>query len=151
MEMCWTAASASGPCSRMSPMWLTSKMPTPVRTALCSAIMPPADGYSTGMSQPLNSTTLAPIWRWTEFSAVLRITGVVVSAADNFSSIKSSGLGCWDGETHYPNMQTAKAATEGQAAKSDTRSNFLDMSSSGLPHSVQWLTARTTFSFPSVP
>ena len=34
MEMCWTAASACGPASRMSPMWLTSKMPTPVRTAI---------------------------------------------------------------------------------------------------------------------
>ena len=44
-------------------MWLTSKMPTPVRTALCSAMMPPAEGYSTGMSQPLNSTIFAPIWR----------------------------------------------------------------------------------------
>ena len=62
-------------------MWLTSKMPTPVRTALCSAIMPPADGYSTGMSQPLNSTILAPIWRWTAFSAVLRMVGVVASTA----------------------------------------------------------------------
>ena len=91
IEMCWTAASACGPASRISPMWLTSKIPTPVRTALCSAIMPPADGYSTGISQPLNSTILAPIWRWTEWSAVLRMAGVVASTAGNETSIKSSG------------------------------------------------------------
>src|SRR6266403_984886 len=72
--MCCTAAIAWGPANRISPMWLTSKMPTPVRTAMCSATMPhPIDaGYSTGMSQPLNSTIFAPIWRWTGFNAVLR-------------------------------------------------------------------------------
>src|SRR5208282_5373078 len=62
--------------------------PTPVRTAICSATMPhPIDaGYSTGMSQPLNSTIFAPIWRWTAFNAVLRTfpgtTGGVASATD---------------------------------------------------------------------
>src|SRR5208282_5000411 len=61
---------------------------TPVRTAMCSATMPqPIDaGYSTGMSQPLNSTIFAPIWRWTAFNAVLRTflgaTGGVASATD---------------------------------------------------------------------
>ena len=89
IEMCWTAASASGPGSRISPMWLTSKMPTPVRTALCSAIMPPAEGYSTGMSQPLNSTIFAPIWRCTGLSAVLRMAGVVASTAGNGTSIRA--------------------------------------------------------------
>jgi hypothetical protein len=34
------------------------------------------------MSQPLNSTIFAPIWRWTAFSAVLRTAGAVVSTAD---------------------------------------------------------------------
>src|SRR6266699_2046522 len=50
----------------------------PVRTAMCSAMIPPPSdaGYSTGMSQPLNSTIFAPIWRWTAFSAVLRMAGV---------------------------------------------------------------------------
>src|SRR5690349_9485348 len=43
--------------------------------------MPPLDGYSTGMSQPLNSTIFAPIRRWTVFSAVLRTVGVVASTA----------------------------------------------------------------------
>ena len=41
----------------MSPMWLTSKTPTPVRTAMCSAIRAE---YSTGMSQPPKSTIFAP-------------------------------------------------------------------------------------------
>ena len=69
-------------------MWLTSKMPTPVRTAMCSLTMPqPMEaGYSTGMSQPLNSTILAPIWRWTAFSAVLRTvfgsSGGITGATD---------------------------------------------------------------------
>jgi len=35
---------------------------------------------STGMSQPLNSTIFAPIWRWTAFNAVLRI--MVASTTD---------------------------------------------------------------------
>src|ERR1051326_6203617 len=58
-------------------------MPTPVRTAMCSAMMPPprGGGYSAGMSQPLNSTIFAPIWRWTAFSAVLRMVGA--STEDN--------------------------------------------------------------------
>jgi len=86
IEICCTAASAPGPNRRISPMWLTSKMPTPVRTALCSAMMPPTDGYSTGMSQPLKSTILAPAWRWTAFRAVLRIM-VDTSTAGNESSI----------------------------------------------------------------
>src|ERR1039457_1625543 len=41
-------------------MWLTSNRPTPVRTAMCSAMRaPPGPGYSTGMSQPPKSTILA--------------------------------------------------------------------------------------------
>src|SRR5580704_12750632 len=88
MEMCWTAARACGPAKRISPMWLTSKMPTPVRTAMCSLMMPQpiAAGYSTGMSQPLKSTIFAPIWRWTAFSAVLR-TGAATGVSDNNSEI----------------------------------------------------------------
>jgi hypothetical protein len=59
-------------------------------------MMPPAEGYSTGISQPLNSTIFAPIWRWTELSAVLRMVGVVASTAGNETSIKSSdGLLNW--------------------------------------------------------
>jgi len=50
------------------------KMPTPVRTAIVLGdnAAPIDVGYSTGMSQPLNSTIFAPIWRWTGSTAVLR-------------------------------------------------------------------------------
>jgi len=54
----------------MSPMWLTSKTPTPVRTAKVLLHQSATEGYSTGMSQPLKSTILAPNWRWTAFKAV---------------------------------------------------------------------------------
>src|SRR5271155_165763 len=93
----------------MSPICETSKMPTPVRTALCSAIRPPTDGYSTGMSQPLKSTIFAPIWRWTAFRAVLRTVGVVAETADNGSSIRAVAAGMlklitltWGWQEHQP-------------------------------------------------
>src|SRR5882757_5462203 len=50
-------------------MWLTSNSPTPVRTAMCSAMRPE---YSTGISQPPKSTILAPRRRWVALRAVLR-------------------------------------------------------------------------------
>src|ERR1700733_13594314 len=86
----------------MSPMWLTSKMPTPVRTAMCSLIIPqPIEaGYSTGMSQPLNSTIFAPIWRWTAFSAVFRTAAAVASTADKLD-LNQRG----DGVTDYRNTR----------------------------------------------
>ena len=81
-------------------MWLTSKMPTPVRTAMCSLMMPPPSeaGYSTGISQPLNSTIFAPIWRWTALSAVFRMVGA--STADKIN-LKRAVAGCRDGVTVY--------------------------------------------------
>src|ERR1022692_1086233 len=91
----------------MSPMWLTSKMPTPVRTAMCSAMMPPPSdaGYSTGMSQPLNSTIFAPIWRWTAFSAVLRTLVVmpagVASTEDKIDLNQQTVADLLDGVTDY--------------------------------------------------
>src|SRR5258708_3625652 len=53
-------------------MWLTSTIPTPPRTTLCSAIRPPLDGYSTGISQPPKLTIFAPSFRCSAFSGVLR-------------------------------------------------------------------------------
>src|SRR5271165_243271 len=105
MVMCCTAARACGPEMRMSPMWLTSKTPTPLRTARCSFMRPPTGGYSTGMSQPLNSTIFAPIWRWTAFKAVLRI-----GVADRVSEDKRESFGAQNradevGITKYGNMQ----------------------------------------------
>src|SRR5437764_11370221 len=102
MEMCCTAASACGPARRISPMWLTSKIPAPVRTAMCSLIIPPPTdaGYSTGISQPLKSTIFAPIWRWTAFSAVLRTVGVVVATTDK-QDLNQRRVGLLDGVTVY--------------------------------------------------
>src|SRR5438093_5641462 len=48
-------------------MWLTSKRPARVRTAMCSWTMPE---YSTGMSHPPNDTILAPEARWRALSGV---------------------------------------------------------------------------------
>src|SRR5215467_9695399 len=47
-------------------------MPTALRTALCSSIIPL---YCTGMSHPPKSTILAPRARWTEFRGVTRRDG----------------------------------------------------------------------------
>src|ERR1700722_5802596 len=80
MLICCTAASAPPGArpvrTRMSPMWLTSKIPTPLRTALCSATSPPLPGYSTGMSHPPKLTILARWPRCTAFRAVLRNSDV---------------------------------------------------------------------------
>ena len=48
-------------------MWLTSNRPAPVRTAMCSAVMPL---YSSGMSQPPKGTIFAPDARWRALSGV---------------------------------------------------------------------------------
>src|SRR6266478_7798816 len=87
MLMCCTAASAPPGARplrmRISPMWLTSKTPTLERTALCSAIKPPLEGYSTGMSQPPKLTIFAPSRRCDALSGVLRssvIGGVVTDS-----------------------------------------------------------------------
>ena len=132
MVMCCTASRACGPEMRMSPMWLTSKTPTPVRTATCSFIRPPTEGYSTGMSQPLKSTIFAPNWRWTAFNAVLRTGAATWVSADNresFSALTtqsrkdgvSGDPGGWRavevGATKYGNMRDFGWSTEaGRAA-----------------------------------
>src|SRR6187397_3125686 len=48
-------------------MWLTSKSPAAVRTAVCSLLMPE---YSTGMLKPPNGISLAPILLWMSNKAV---------------------------------------------------------------------------------
>ncbi len=53
----WSAGRAAGPRNSNSPMWLTSKQPTALRTVRCSSTMPV---YWTGMSQPPNGTIRAP-------------------------------------------------------------------------------------------
>src|SRR5687767_3831469 len=64
----FTKALRSGPVTSNSPMWETSKMPVPVRTAWCSAMMPV--GYCTGISQPANATIFPPRARWCSTSGV---------------------------------------------------------------------------------
>ena len=48
-------------------MWLTSKRPALVRTAMCSGMMP---AYSTGISQPQNSIILPPSFLWSSLKRV---------------------------------------------------------------------------------
>ncbi len=86
MQSRCTAASEPGPRNWMSPMCETSKRPTPVRTAMCSAMRPE---YSTGISQPPKSTILALCARWVAFSAVLRSVAVA-SAMEILSGICSA-------------------------------------------------------------
>ena len=53
-----TYAAAPGPLTSALPRWLTSKMPTASRTAVCSLTTP--EGYSSGIDQPPNSANFAP-------------------------------------------------------------------------------------------
>src|ERR1035438_4954959 len=112
MVMCCTAARACGPEMRMSPMWLTSNTPTPVRTARCSFISPPTGGYSTGMSQPLKSTILAPIWRWTLFRAVLRIGVAAWVSEDKRESFWRTDRANEVGVTKYGNTREIRGSTK---------------------------------------
>src|SRR5580693_310994 len=89
MERAWIAARDPGPRNWISPIWLTSKRPTPVRTAMCSAVMPE---YSTGMSQPPKSTILAPSCRWTLLRAVLRRAEAETGGADTANSFYENDL-----------------------------------------------------------
>ena len=63
----WSSASACGPLVSISPMWLTSKIPTRSRTAACSSRIP---AYWTGISQPANGTSRAPAATWRPCSGV---------------------------------------------------------------------------------
>src|SRR5215218_970478 len=53
-----TKSAAPAPATVALPRWLTSKMPTALRTAACSANTP-APTYSKGIDQPLNAANLA--------------------------------------------------------------------------------------------
>ena len=58
LSVALTCAAAPGPLTIALPRWLTSKMPTASRTAVCSLTTP--EGYSSGMHQPPNSANFAP-------------------------------------------------------------------------------------------
>src|SRR6478735_124587 len=53
-----TKSAAPGPATTALPRWLTSKMPTDSRTAVCSFTTP--EGYSNGIDQPPKAANLAP-------------------------------------------------------------------------------------------
>jgi hypothetical protein len=53
----WISAKALDPLRMNSPIWLTSKTPTLVRTQWCSSLMPE---YDIGILYPANSAILAP-------------------------------------------------------------------------------------------
>src|SRR5579862_3301566 len=95
-------------------------MPTPVRTAMCSLMIPQpiAAGYSTGMSQPLKSTILAPIWRWTAFRAVLRMAGA--STEDKINLNERAVAGCLDGVTDYRITLFFRGSNGGRLTAEDT-------------------------------
>ncbi len=57
-----TKSMAPGPDTMALPRWLTSKMPTASRTAVCSFTTPVA--YSRGIDQPPNSANFAPSASW---------------------------------------------------------------------------------------
>ena len=57
-----TKSAAPGPLTIALPRWLTSKMPTASRTAVCSLTTP--EGYSSGIDQPPNSANFAPSATW---------------------------------------------------------------------------------------
>src|ERR1700761_8761716 len=58
LSVALTNADAPGPTTVTLPRWLTSKMPTASRTAVCSLTTPV--GYSSGIDQPPNSANFAP-------------------------------------------------------------------------------------------
>src|SRR6478752_7581173 len=62
LRVALTYAAAPGPVTITLPRWLTSKMPTDSRTAVCSLTTP--EGYSSGIDQPPNSANLAPSAMW---------------------------------------------------------------------------------------
>src|SRR5688572_27958166 len=69
-----TAASASLAAISISPMWLTSKMPARVRTAMCSLVIP---AYSTDISQPAYGIIRPFRARWRALSGVFRSSAAV--------------------------------------------------------------------------
>src|SRR6478752_10662661 len=53
-----TKSTAPGPATTALPRWLTSKMPTASRTAVCSLTTP--EEYSSGIDQPPKAENFAP-------------------------------------------------------------------------------------------
>src|SRR5262245_46342284 len=84
------AVSAPGPSTSNSPMWLTSKIPTPARVARCSSMIPV---YWTGMSQPAKGTMRAPALTWAAWSGVRFSAASGAGTAPLLSPLIRSGRG----------------------------------------------------------
>src|SRR5580765_6337363 len=111
--MCCTAWSASRPAISISPMWLTSNKPARVRTAMCSSTIPE---YSTGISQPPNSTIRAPSARWRALSGVFFSgpgAGSDISSSESGEDGSSPGRGrrATTFQRYYAPPQWVKAGT----------------------------------------
>src|SRR3954463_10021331 len=76
-----TKAAAPGPRTVPVPRCETSKSPTAVRTAACSASTPPP-AYSIGIDQPLKSASLAPAATCRSWRGEVRVTARTVSACN---------------------------------------------------------------------
>src|SRR6187402_517432 len=99
----------------MSPICETSKTPTPLRTALCSAIRP---GYSTGISQPPKSTILAFRERWVALRAVLRRGASDISRSPRFMvsrDTQSALVGVHEAGNREVSEEQRKCAVEKKA------------------------------------
>src|SRR3954447_23047760 len=81
LSVALTYAAAPGPTTVILPRWLTSKMPTDSRTAVCSLTTPV--GYSSGIDQPAKSASFAPS------ATCLSCSGEVSDAADAVGSVPS--------------------------------------------------------------
>src|SRR3954454_309429 len=80
-----TNSAATGPATMILPRWLTSKMPTDSRTAVCSFTTPV--GYSSGIDQPAKSANFAPSSTCRSWSG--EVSGEVSGEADAVSSVPS--------------------------------------------------------------
>src|SRR5262249_42527977 len=81
----------------------------------CTIPQPIEAGYSTGMSQPFDSTIFAPIWRWAVFKAVLRMAGASTEDKINLNQRAVAGLP-GDGEQHFGLITVTRRFSAGQTA-----------------------------------
>src|SRR5215471_15833059 len=98
-------------------MWLTSKIPTPLRTALCSAIKPPLDGYSTGISHPPKLTIFAPNLRCSAFSGVLRSSVLAAEFTESIPLARAEKDGSTRGKVGQRSEVDSRLPAEGVCSR----------------------------------
>ncbi len=86
LSVALTYAAAPGPLTSALPRWLTSKSPTVLRTAVCSATVPA--GYSSGMVQPPNSANFAPSAACRSWSGRLTDVGLAHGAEPTAACVR---------------------------------------------------------------